>query len=199
MKPRSFGLTDALILVIAAAVGLSINRLNWAIFLACWSNPLDAHDSIEQFLGLVMPHVAAMTVATLAMRVRRPRPRFRRIARQSGLVACMVALAVLLIIASWVALTTLTGQIVKFSQHVVPMGQYDHRKRLAGYPSYPFSGQLLVACGDRIGFAVARAWLALLLVGRWQSESTWLDRLGRAIGCLWIALAAALWLRCYSV
>jgi hypothetical protein len=56
-----------------------------------------------------------------------------------------------------------------------------------------------VAYGDRIGFAVAGAWLALCLVGRWKSEPTWIDRPGRAIGCLWIALTVVIWLRCYAV
>jgi hypothetical protein len=74
-----------------------------------------------------------------------------------------------------------------------------HEKGSVSYPIYPFSGRLLVAYGDRIGFAVAGAWLSLLLAGRWQSEPSWVDRLGRAIGWLWLVLALVIWLRCYTV
>jgi hypothetical protein len=131
--------------------------------------------------------------------MRSPRPRFRRIARQPGSIACMVALAVLLVIASWIGVTIPAGRVVKFSQHAIPFASSIHERVDLGYPAYPFGGRVLVVWGDRVGFAVAGAWLAMIMVGRWQSEPTWIDRLGRAIGCLWIAMAAALWLRCYSV
>jgi hypothetical protein len=36
--------------------------------------------------------------------------------------------------------------------------------------------------------AVCVAWLVLALSGGWQSESSWLDRAGRLLGCCWIAL-----------
>ena len=36
--------------------------------------------------------------------------------------------------------------------------------------------------------AVALAWIVLFISGRWESESGWVDRAGRAIGFLWIAL-----------
>jgi hypothetical protein len=199
MKSRSFGLTDSIILVVAAAVGLSVNRMDWPLFLLRWSNPLDAHDSIEHFLRLMMPHAATMTVAMLALRMRSPRPRFRRIARQPGSAACIGALTVLLVVACWIAVTVSTGRVVKFSQHVIPLDSRIHETAEFGYPAYPHGGRVLVVWGDHVGFAVAGAWLAMLLTGRWRSEATWLDRLGRAIGSLWIALAVVLWLRCYSV
>jgi hypothetical protein len=34
--------------------------------------------------------------------------------------------------------------------------------------------------------AVAGAWLALALSGRWRPERDWLDRAGRALGVCWI-------------
>jgi hypothetical protein len=201
MKPRSFGVADAtlLIVAVATATGLIVNRGDWARFRARWLAPVDAHDSIEHILDLLAPYLAAMTLATLAMRMRSPRPRFRRIARQPGSVACMVALAVLLLIASWIAVTISAGRVVKFTQHAIPLIPRVHDRGDVGYPAYPFGGRVLLVWGDRVGFAVAGAWLALILVGRWQSEPTWIDRLGRTIGCLWIALAVVLWLRCYSV
>jgi hypothetical protein len=199
MKSRSFGLTDAMILVVAVATGLSVNRMDWPLFLLRWSNPVDAHDSIEHFLGLVMPHAATMTVALLALRMRSPRPQFRRIARQPGSVACMVALAMLLVITSWIAVTWSAGKAVVFSRDIVLRHSNGHTRVDPGFLVFPFSGKVLVVYGDRIGFAVAGAWLALLLVGGWKAEPSWIDRLGRAVGWLWIVLTAVLWLRCYSI
>jgi hypothetical protein len=36
--------------------------------------------------------------------------------------------------------------------------------------------------------AVCVAWLVLALTGRWQSESSWLDKAGRILGCCWLAM-----------
>jgi hypothetical protein len=198
MKLRPFGITDAMILVVAAAAALSVNRLNWLNFVEWWRQPLDAEDSIEHVLDLVTPHLAAATIAMLVMRMRSPRPPLRRLARQPGTVACMVALSMLLVIAGWVGFTTATGRVFEFSEHIVKAGRHGEEASV-GYPLYPFSGRFFVVYGDRIGFAVAGAWFSLWLAGRWQPEPTWIDRLGRAMAWLWLILTLVLWLRCYSV
>jgi hypothetical protein len=144
------------------------------------------------------PHLAAGTAAVLVMRMRIPRPPCFRLARQPGTVACVVALAVIPVIACWVAVTTVTGRVVRFSEHLTIAGIHGNGGTV-GYPIYPFSGRFLVAYGDRIGFAVAGAWLSLGLAGCWRPEPTWIDRLGRAAGCLWLIATLVLWLRCYSV
>jgi hypothetical protein len=159
MKLRPFRLTDAMIIFVAAA-GFSVNRLNWLGFLERWRQPLDPHDSIEHVLDLVTPHLAAATIAVLVMRMWSPRPPFSRFARQPGTVACIVALAVVLVIACWVGITTATGRVLEFSEHVVRLGGHG-KEASVGYPIYPFSGRFLFAYGDRIGFAVAGAWFSL--------------------------------------
>jgi hypothetical protein len=45
-------------------------------------------DSIEHYLDLIMPNLAALTLATLVMRMRSPRPRFRRIDMPIGMASC---------------------------------------------------------------------------------------------------------------
>jgi hypothetical protein len=188
MKPRPFGLTDAMILVVAVAAGLSVNRLNWAGFVDRWRQPIDAHDSIETFLALVAPQLAAGTIATLVLRMRNPRPSFRRIAREPGSAACTVALAAFVVIACWVGLITAMGRSVEFSEHLTKAGVHTYGSAAL----YPLSGRILVAYGDRIAFAIAGAWLAVCLSGRWRPEPTWLDRLGRTMGWLWLPRRSAL-------
>jgi hypothetical protein len=186
---------DAMLLIVAVAAGLWGNRTDWR---ACfpWSRA-NPYTSIETLLKLVLPHVAAMTVVLVAIQLRRPRPPVRRLAREPGAVACMVASAVLLLIALWAATTKATGRVVEFSQSVsrLPNGGGHGR---GGALIYPDPGRWLAVYGDRVGFAVAGAWLALLLTGCWRSEPTWIDRLGRALGWVWLGLTVALWLRCYA-
>ena len=42
------------------------------------------------------------------------------------------------------------------------------------------------------GSAVAAAWLGVALAGRWRRPEDWIDRLGRILGCGWIA-AGLVW------
>jgi hypothetical protein len=39
-----------------------------------------------------------------------------------------------------------------------------------------------------IGVAVASSWLLLLVSGRWRPEPSWIDRSGRVLGWIWIAI-----------
>ena len=41
-----------------------------------------------------------------------------------------------------------------------------------------------------IGSAILSSWLTLRLMGAWNPEPSWRDRLGRAMGVMWIALGA---------
>jgi hypothetical protein len=41
------------------------------------------------------------------------------------------------------------------------------------------------------GFTVAAIWLLLALSGRWRPERSWIDRLGRLLGLVWMACAIA--------
>ena len=95
MKSRSFNLADATILVVAAAVALSVTRAD-SIFTLLFESRIDLYHRIRYTLDLVLPHAAAMTAALLVMRLRMPRPTLRRLARQPGVAACEVALAALL-------------------------------------------------------------------------------------------------------
>jgi len=194
MKPRPFGLADAMLLVVAAATGLWLNRveLHWLGVEFFWNT--DPYNKTQLILSLVLPYVAVGTAALLGMRLRQPHPPLRRLARQPGAVACMVASAVLLVTVGWVATTMATGHIVEFSQFITPVPFKGGGHGRGGTFYYP-GGRMLVVYGDRVGFAVAGAWLSLLLSGHWRPERTWIDRLGRAMGWLWLGLTAVLWVR----
>lgn len=42
------------------------------------------------------------------------------------------------------------------------------------------------------GVAIMAAWLTLMIGGRWRTEASWVDRLGRAMGIYWILTVLAL-------
>jgi hypothetical protein len=97
---RRFGLRDAMIFVAATAIGsglmLSIARqaksspYEWCSELirpGSWSDPLSYCGRISCLCLLTMPLVAAITLALVPIRLVGPRPRFRGLARQPGLMA----------------------------------------------------------------------------------------------------------------
>jgi hypothetical protein len=40
---------------------------------------------------------------------------------------------------------------------------------------------------------VALAWALLAITRRWKSEASWIDRLGRMLGVLWIGMTPLMW------
>ena len=148
----------------------------------------DLFDQIALVLLIFATPVAvAMTLGVLAIRLRMPRPRWRRLSRQPGVVACL-ALAL-----SWVAAGAYTvGNVL--SNHPtagtapgLPPGTTFVRSSASFLEEFAVFGSVLG------GFAVVVAWSTLVLVGRWRLEPTWLDRLGRLIGVAWVGMALAGW------
>jgi hypothetical protein len=184
-KPeRRFTLFDAMILVAATAVGLAIAR-RWTgiaevkrrLFLSPEDGLLQALAPLTQRIVLSWPVVAMWTLALVALRLRRPRPRGRRLFTPAGVVACLVAVVVM-------------G--LEFA-HVVVIEAEDWlqfpQPRHTAARWYEFEFRTIhTTATTSIGFAVATAWVALALARRWRSERSWIDRAGRVVGCLWIVL-----------
>ena len=129
----------------------AVTASNWALYLA--------------------PLVAAWTMGTLILRLRRPRPRFRRLALQPGWVACCAA-----------AVGIGVGVVMTA---IGIAGRYGVMQyfELVTYP---------------VGVAVAAAWTHLAVSGRWRPERSWVDRMGRVMGIVWLAMIPLLWGR-YSL
>ena len=194
MKSRPFGLVDAMLVVAAVAVGLWVNRIDSLGVNSLWLG--NTYYGIQDALSLLTPYVASATMALVAIRLRRPRPTLGRLLRAPGAVACTVASAAIVLIVCWAFSALAAGRIITFSQHVEWLPNNGGHGSGGGL-HYPFSGRLLTAYGDQVGFAVAGAWLSLLLAGRWRPERTWIDRAGRALGWIWLSLAVVLWTRSF--
>ncbi len=194
MPRRRFRLLDAMILVAATAAGCALSQsvchalvgdLSWETLPEIWNPPyqssLTGWDVLEERAILVacltMPPVLIWTLALIPIRLVGPRPPFRRLARQPGIMAaCATMMAIAFIGLQFVAGLTVIG--------------WDSTWDLVLGYSAPF-------VPTSIGLAVSVSWMTLLVVRRWCAEPSWVDRLGRALGVFWIVSGLAvivLWL-----
>jgi len=158
---RRMTLSDAMIVVAVTAAGFATARACLRVMPG--SDPAFAVRVSAVFVAL------AMTIALIPLRLRRPRP--RRPGGGPGMVACCaVALAMAFILAE----------------------QANHWLKPAPGPSSaePHYRTINLVFNllrlDLYSPAVAGAWLALALTGRWRPECDWVDRAGRALGFCWI-------------
>jgi hypothetical protein len=84
-----------------------------------------------------------------------------------GYVACLIATALI------VPSLAITGVLVQ----------------LTGSPPIRFVGQQLLPA-LLAGAGIVASWLTMRLFGVWDPEPTWSDRMGRALGALWIVMGA---------
>jgi hypothetical protein len=195
MKPRPFGVVDAMLVIAAIAVGLWANRMDWAFAVASWRRPILADQLCAPAfvgVGLALPHLAAFTAVWLAMRVRPPRLPWRRISRRPGSLACLTACAAMIVILGAFAAVLARGHLVSLDIATQGWRTGGSGRDVLTWIRRP-SGMALIPWADRVGIAVAGAWLALWASGRWHPESSWIDRSGRALGWAWIAVAAIVW------
>jgi hypothetical protein len=181
---RRFRLLDAMILVAATAFasGLMLlmeqitqGQISWSALPALFESDSRIFGSAkhEQMIYLfvsaaflvtllALPFAAMWTLALIPIRLTGPRPRFRRLSCQPGMMAAISAGVAL-------ALVGMQTAVVFWQASDNPYAIV----ALAGVPVYP-------------GLAVLIAWITLLVGGRWRGEPSWVDRLGRALGIYWI-------------
>jgi hypothetical protein len=160
---RRFTLADGLISIAAVAAGLGIATFHADLHRRDMGN-FDAVSAVDLTLKSIYWTALLMMIALIPMRLRRPRPPMRRVRRQPGFIACVaVGLATAFVILDWAPSV--------FGAH----SDWFVAKFLS-----------IISSARTIGPIVATAWLVLGLSGRWQCESTWIDRLGRILGIAWI-------------
>jgi hypothetical protein len=187
IERRRITLFDLMVLTAATAIGLSLVQFGWPrkagwawIFTAldfpstrggypskAWVLPLA--ERVSPFL----PCLAAWSGAFLVTRLRGPRPRWRRLVLQPGLVAAVVSLSVL----------TIESIMLVGSAKIDGRFGWSSPARVADFVA---NGVVMLA--HHAGWAVAVSWLTLVLIGRWRPERSWVDRAGRALGCTWIII-----------
>lgn len=119
------------------------------------------------------------TLALIPLRLRFPRPQGERLWRQPGWVACTAVVLALAI--------GLAQQLLEVAFVLIRLGP--SRLDLAS-----LFRNLLLGSPTKAIYSVAAAWTTLCLVGDWESEKGWIDRLGRLLGLYWISYPILAWI-----
>ncbi len=154
-----------MILVGASAVGLALLKTIIDDAVRFWPSPVSVSRPFTYFL-------LAWTIAYIPLRLRRPRAPLDRLMFQPGMAACSAVIIVIAIdVIAWASYEGTLGP--GLAATTVLRFWRVH----SGHP----------------GPVVAMTWLGLVLSRRWQPEPSWLDRLGRVIGVLWLLTLLCDW------
>jgi hypothetical protein len=201
-KPRRLTIIDMMVLVAATGVGIALILvyIRNSDDLKQYSGPenfsffrLTEDRSFFRFMKtsktwVNLPFLLILTwaPALVFLRFLQPRPHFRRIFRQPGMVACSATLFVIGCLGVEMAVCGANGT-EHFSVNVK-----------SKYFLVCFFGTL-----DDVRwitpYVVTSAWALLALGGRWRCEPSWIDRTGRLIGGFWVALLPWSWVIGYLV
>jgi hypothetical protein len=204
MKPktRRFNLGDLMVLVGAIAISTMTLRNLWQGLAAGDGARYWSVTPYRLLIATVLSACATpMTLACLAFRIRKPRPAWRRVGIQPGtaaMLACSVISAFqiveLAVSLSLPKVDFLGGNEVSAIRFAESVSLVVMRSRLGNglighiEPIGCF-GVLTVNLTTPCGPGVAAVWLVLALSGRWRPEKSWIDRLGRLIGAMWIVIS----------
>ncbi len=170
---RPFRVGDAMILIIALALGLALARP--AIFSLAFkirSVPVNYFRTLGNALTLarnlniiVLSFLFFLLPAFVIVRLKRPHAPLRSLICQPGFAACAPPCAVFLasLPFAFLGVPGPAGRIIDFSSRV-----------------------LLTA-------AAPLAWVCLIATRRWNPEPSWIDRFGRVLGVLWMVSVPAIW------
>lgn len=178
MRPktaRKLTILDAMILVAAVACGMAMTRTfhpSSDVWLADPNNWFGriTNDPVKAIV--VVPFLMTFTPAVLMIRMRRPRPRFRRLMRQPGMVA------------SCAAAVPIAVSLLRLAHREWPG---DSSAALNGIIN---SDPLFADCALDAGVWILAAWLVLWLSGFRRPERSRIDRVGRFVGAGWIVVLA---------
>ncbi len=196
VRRRSMTLLDSILLITSAAVGMGAFQFARRTWFRGWIQIADhglpdistwfTFDLIVtccDITAFLIPIVAPWTLLLIALRMRPPRPRWRRIWRQPGMAACLAVLVGW----CWSGLGLLLALDVR----------YVARPRRAITPeewAYKYLGDEVFMY---VGLAVAAIWIVQLVGGQWRRSVDWIDLMGRLVGILWIVIGLVWTLREY--
>lgn len=185
-RDRSPTLVDAMILIAAIAAGLMIVKETWnqKIDLELIDKNEDWFDFLEEARRVITlcmtSFLMTLTPATLLLRRRRTGASARRLFREYGTIACIVAVCLLPFSLRWPIEREPPTSLSEFFTWFLKSCLVEMTESSISY------------CGP----AVIGAWLAMKL-GRTGRVGGWVDRLGIVLGAAWsilLLLDVALWL-----
>jgi hypothetical protein len=189
-------LLDAILLVGSAAIGMGafqgVRRSlfqGWIWILerglpdfSTWST-VDLVVTCSDLTVFLVPVVAPWTLLLIVLRLRAPRPRWRRIWGQPGMAACLAA------VFGW----CWSGLALILALDVGYVARPRRYNSFEAWAQEYLSNQVFMY----VGLAVAAAWVVQYASGRWRRSADWIDLIGRVVGVLWILVGLVWTLRAY--
>ncbi len=189
-------LLDAVLLVSSAAIGLGLFELMHRSLFRGWIwitdigvpkvrtwSTMEAVVTLSDITVFLLPVIMPWTFLLVVLRMRAPRPSWKRIWRQPGMAACLAALLGCCWTLVVLFLATNVHRVARASKTITP--DLWAQKYL--------SDELFMY----IGLAVAAVWVVQYLSGRWRRSADWIDVMGRIVGVFWILIGLIWSLREY--
>lgn len=186
MVRRRLTLLDAMILIAAMAVAIA-----WTQSLSASFREQDTFDStiwpaipwkhwLMRWPTMAAPWMTAGSLGVLILRLRKPRPPLRELARQPGAAGCFVALASVTLRAGLMALGNALSQVPNMTM-------------FGPDPGFAVADVIFWLSSDltEVGSSVMGAWLILAAGRFWEAEPSAIDRAGRLLGVGWLSMLAA--------
>jgi hypothetical protein len=189
-------LLDAILLIGSAAIGMGGFMLAYRTWFEGWIwvlnrglpdprtwRAMDVIVACSDTVVFLIPLVAPWTLLLIMLRLRAPRPSWRRIWRQPGMAACVAA------VVGW----CWSGLGLLFAFNAVRLASAQRAIKPEEWVQKYFSDEVFMY----VGLAVASVWIVQILGGQWRPSTDWIDQMGRLVGVLWIVIGLVWTMREY--
>lgn len=198
--PRRFNMLDALVLIAATALGLVAIRLTWEeqseVFQVEGDTSLARTlSTVEHGSGLVRlvePGLVVWTLALLILRLRSPRPAWRRLMLQPGFIVEIVTVLMLVVALFRVVILCVLTRAVGFGWSKMLLFAFPIEvQSRPGMATWAVIRAWFLEPSSAVALGVLSVWLVLALGRRCRPERNWIDRAGRLMGVLWFLAAVS--------
>ena len=132
-------------------------------------------ERVKGVWGFLLPLFGGWTLVVPVLRLRQPRPAWRKLSRQPGMTACVAAMAGMAFCAG------VAGFAVLLRWGIDGQTQFGS--------SFWYRTPVLDDIIIYAGVSVAAVWATQISTGRWRKPADWVDRLGRVLGVIWVTAA----------
>ncbi len=185
--PKPMTLLDTILLVGSAAIGLgSFELFHRNLFMGwIWITDLGVPDiqswstrdvigTVSAITSILLPVVGPWTLLLVVLRMRAPRPSWRRIWRQPGMAACLAALLGF----CW------TIPVLLVATNLARVARPMQTKTADLWAQKYLANEVFMY----VGLAVAAVWGVQIFSDRWRRSVDWIDFTGRIVGACWILI-----------
>lgn len=189
-RTRPFTIADGMILIAATALATAWIARAWRLLGDQQSSLADdvwGYALIAIIAAL--PFLVVWTMAMVVLSARKPRPVWWRASREPGASASLAA-----------ALSLVVSMPIITAIVLISVMRTRTSDEVRGLLPVVFL-QFLSMAAPLVGFVVLMTWSLMGVQNGWRCKATWIDRLGRVLGFLWIVagtISGAFWYRVFG-